>query len=126
MIRTIAALVLIGAWGGYGQTPPAFEGASVKPNVGHQVNREGRPIAFIDPSPGSLRVQNSTLSQCIQWAYSVQEYQVSGPSWMGSERFDIIAKAAGPAPNEQLRLMLQTLLKERFKLTFHRESKQLP
>src|SRR5689334_24504687 len=52
---------------------PAFEAASVKPNVEHQANREGRPIGFINPSPGSLRVQNSTLKQCIQWAYNVQD-----------------------------------------------------
>jgi len=109
-----------------GQTPPAFDAASVKPNVEHQANGEGHPIAFINPSPGSLRVQNSTLKECIQWAYNVQESQVSGPSWMESERFDIVAKSAGEAPIEQLRLMLQTLLRERFKLALHRERKELP
>jgi uncharacterized protein (TIGR03435 family) len=126
MTRITATIVLIAASRAFGQTPPAFEAASVKPNVNHQVNREGRPVGFINPSPGSLHVQNSTLSQCIQWAYNLSQYQVSGPSWMESERFDIDAKAAGPAPNQQLRLMLQTLLKDRFKLTFHRQSTELP
>src|SRR5262249_4257252 len=116
MIRTTAALILIVACGGFGQAPPVFYAASVKRNVEHQADGEGHPIAFINPAPGSLRVQNSTLKQCIQWAYNVQESQISGPSWMESERFDIVARSAGQAPIEQLRLMLQNLLKERFKL----------
>src|SRR5580704_333919 len=115
MIRTSAVLVLILAGGGFGQTAPAFEAAFVKPNIEHQADGEGHPIAFIKPSPGSLRVQNSTLKECVQWAYNVPGAQVSGPSWIGSERFDIVARSGSSAPIEQLRLMLQALLKERFK-----------
>jgi uncharacterized protein (TIGR03435 family) len=126
MTRTIATLVLIAARAAFTQTPPAFETASVKPNANHEVNGEGRPRASVNATPGYLAVQNSTLSQYIQWAYGVQAFQVSGPSWIDAERFDVAAKAAGPAPKEQLRLMLQTLLKERFQLAFHRESKELP
>ena len=126
MRRTIAAFFLLAASRGFGQAPPAFETASVKPNITHEVNGEGRPRGYIKDSPGSLIVQNTTLSQCIQWAYNLPAYRVSGPSWLDTERFDIQAKGVGPAPKEQLRLMLQRLLKERFQLAFHRESKELP
>jgi len=105
---------------------PAFDAASVKPNVTHEANAEGRPRSSIKATPGYLAIQNASLSQCIQWAYNVQAFQVSGPAWMESERYDISAKSSGPAPEAQLRLMLQTLLGERFKLAFHRDTKDLP
>jgi uncharacterized protein (TIGR03435 family) len=44
----------------------------------------------------------------------------------GTERYDITAKAGGPVTISQLRAMLGTLLADRFKLSFHRESKMLP
>ena len=52
-------------------------------------------------------------------------YQITGPDWIGSERFDIVAKAAAPAPEDQLRLMGQTLLADRFKVALHRQSKEV-
>ena len=55
----------------------------------------------------------------------MKEYQVSGPSWMSSELYDIFAKAAGPASDSQMKPMLQTLLADRFKLALHREKKEL-
>src|SRR5438874_7224626 len=98
MKRNLTAFLLITAFESFGQTSPAFEAASVKRNVSHEVNGEGRPRGSINASPGYLVVQNSTLSQCIQWAYGVSAFQVSGPSWIENERFDISAKAAGPVP----------------------------
>ena len=71
-------------------------------------------------------MRNVTLKSAIRWAYHVMDYQVKGPDWINFERFDITAKAAGPAPDDQLRLMLQPLLAERFKLTLHKETKELP
>ena len=70
-------------------------------------------------------MRNVRLTSCIKWAYSVQDYQISGPGWLNTERFDIIAKAEGPAPDNQLRSMLQALLAERFKLALHRQTKEL-
>jgi hypothetical protein len=69
-----------------------------------------------------------TLKACILAAYQVKGYQVTGPSWIESETqvYDISAKTAAPASDEQVRLMLQALLAERFKLTLHREKKELP
>src|SRR5688572_29693918 len=94
---------------GFSQT---FDVASVKPAAprsGEGSNREG-----IEVGPGSLTLRNIRLSSCIKWAYRVFEYQIAGPGWLTSERFDIVAKAAGPAEEDQLRLMLRGLLAERF------------
>jgi uncharacterized protein (TIGR03435 family) len=131
MMRTLVgtSLWLFTAWGAFGQSaaaPPAFEVASIKPNLSARAGREGNRQEHIDVSPGSLSMRNVSLSSCIRWAYRVNQFQLSGPDWLDSERFDIVAKAGSPAPEDQIRLMLQTLLADRFKLAFHRETKTLP
>jgi len=101
---------------------PAFEVASVRPNPAGG-NR-------IEVTPGGLTITSATLATCIKWAYGVQDRQVSGASsavsgLLGSERYDIVAKSAGPVPDGQLRRMLQTLLAERFQLAFHKQTKEM-
>ena len=66
------------------------------------------------------------LKNLIQSAYRVKSYQVSGPAWLDSERFEIIAKLPEGASQEQVPEMLQKLLQERFGLKLHRETKELP
>src|SRR6266853_36572 len=67
---------------------------------------EGSRRENVNSSPGSLTMRNVSLSSCIRWAYNVKQFQVSGPAWLESERYDVLAKAADPAPTDQLRLML--------------------
>lgn len=71
-------------------------------------------------------MRNVSLKAALQWAYGMKEYQVSGPAWIGDERYDISAKAANPAGEQQLRAMLQNLLAERFKIVLHHEKRVLP
>jgi uncharacterized protein (TIGR03435 family) len=127
MIRTIVGASLIGftSYAAFGQAPagPTFEVASVKASKMAGVEGKGRDS--VESSPGSLTMRNVSLSACLLWAYDVKEFQLSGPSWLGSDRYDIVAKAAGPAPDAQMKLMMQTLLADRFKLTLHRENKEL-
>ena len=52
--------------------------------------------------------------------------QISGPSWLNDVWFDIWAKAATPAKDAELRLMLQNLLAQRFQLAVHRETREMP
>jgi bla regulator protein BlaR1 len=61
-------------------------------------------------------------------AYNLQDFQISGgPSWIKSERYDIEAKAEGNPSRRQIEgPMLQALLKDRFQLKLHRETKELP
>jgi uncharacterized protein (TIGR03435 family) len=69
---------------------------------------------------------NASIKQLIMYAYELPGYRVAGQSWISAERYDVRAKAEGPTSKDQLRLMLRTLLANRFKLTFHHETKVLP
>jgi uncharacterized protein (TIGR03435 family) len=60
----------------------------------------------------------------ISTAFDVKAYQVNGPAWLDSERYDIIAKVAPGATEEQVNVMWQNLLKERFGLVVHHDSKE--
>jgi uncharacterized protein (TIGR03435 family) len=106
------------------EQPTAFEVASVKSRK--PVVAEGRTGERIDSVPGSLTIRNASMGACIKWAWWVKDYQISGPSWLNDERYDIVAKAAGPVGTDELRQMLRTLLAGRFQLQVHRETKELP
>jgi uncharacterized protein (TIGR03435 family) len=101
---------------------PGFEVASVK------LNTSGSDKAYVQALPGRLVMTNMALRRLILLAYSVQDYQISGdPRWIGSDHYDIQAKAAGDASVQQMEgPMLQALLEDRFKLVLHREVRQLP
>jgi uncharacterized protein (TIGR03435 family) len=71
-------------------------------------------------------IGSATLLQLIITAYALKPYQVSGPDWMNSARFDILAKMPDGATKGQVPEMLQSLLAERFKLTAHRSAKEQP
>jgi len=62
----------------------------------------------------------------LYYVYQVEQYQISGQDALTGNRYDILAKAAGAAPVSQLRLMLQQLLADRFKLSLRRDTKSLP
>ena len=102
---------------------PAFEVASIKP-APHYLGGPLRVNSAIEPN--GINFRNVTLRMCIARAYGVKPYQVTGPAWINEERYFITAKAAGPAKEDVLMLMLRTLLADRFKLAFHRESKEMP
>jgi uncharacterized protein (TIGR03435 family) len=115
-----------------GQSPttddrrPAFDVASIKPSVISKAGGEGSWRSSIEHSPDSLTMRNVDLNDCVQWAYGVESYQISGPNSLGAKRYDILAKTADPVPVSQLKLMLQQLLADRFKLALHRDTKKLP
>lgn len=120
--------ILLASAAAFGQTevPPAFEVASVKPDLRARAGGMGSRCEIITPEPGRLTMLNVRMTTCIAWAYDVKDYQVSGPNWMEDERYDIAAKAADAVPEKELHAMLQGLLAERFKLEFHRQKKELP
>lgn len=101
---------------------PAFAAATIKLSAESvKFEHDGRT----ETSPGTLKMQDVTVDTCIKWAYGVQDSQISGPGWMRSERYDIVAKADGPVEDEGMKNMMRTLLVERFKLSFHHEDKEL-
>jgi uncharacterized protein (TIGR03435 family) len=120
-------LVVFTAAGAFGQTAgaaPAFEVASIRVSQIGKAGGEGSRRENIQVSPGTVTMRNVSLRSGIRWAYHVFDYQVTGPDWLGSERFDIVGKSAGPVAEDQLRVMLQALLAERFKLALHHETKE--
>ena len=122
-----ALLLLLAAIAAYAQTAPApdaaaFDAVSVKPAKPAR-GMDGMPN--IKATPGMVVVRNQSIRGCIAWAYRVMDAQVTGPDTLDSQRFDIVAKAAGPAGEDVTRVMMQAMLKERFKLEFHRQNKEM-
>jgi uncharacterized protein (TIGR03435 family) len=103
------------------QAPPEFEVASLKPN-----DAGGRGFAMMALPGGKLNANNVSLRRLVAVAYSVTDFQILGSvPWLDSARWDMEARAPGPAGLPQLRLMLRTLLDDRFKLKFHRETREM-
>jgi len=131
MSRTASAALLLCASIALGQQPDprlTFEVASIKPAAPQAVGRfqgsvDGGPGT---PDPGRIRFTDMPLRVLIMRAYGVQSFQVSGPSWMDSQRFDIVAKVPDGATKDDAQIMLQNLLADRFKLKLHKGSKEAP
>ncbi len=105
---------------------PAESGKRIAANIGLNVDDE--PI----PSGGRLLVQG-TLPALIEFAYKImptREQQdamlAHQPKWVASDEFVIEAKAEGNPTKDQMRLMMQSLLANRFKLALHFESQEMP
>ena len=99
-----------------------FEAASLK------VNNSGISFSGIGTSNGSLmRITNYTLKGMIQYAYGVRDFQVSGgPSWVASDRYDVVAKPETAQKPEVFQQMLQNFLADRFQLRVHKEAIDAP
>jgi uncharacterized protein (TIGR03435 family) len=105
-----------------------FEVASIKP-AAPQAMRSARLRSTGGPGtpdPGLIRFIDASLAGLIMRAYDVQSFQLSGPSWMDSNRFDISAKVPAGATQKDVDMMLRNLLADRFKLMLHEASKEAP
>lgn len=121
VVAIIASTLLLNAQTA-GGARMEFDAAAIKlsdpTHVGAQI---------FTPGPGRLTVMTATLKDLVAFAYRVRTYQVTkGPRWFDAEKFDITAKADERVTNDQLKLMLQALLADRFQLSFHRETKDMP
>jgi uncharacterized protein (TIGR03435 family) len=128
-VLTVAILLLAAAYGLFGQPDahPAFAVASIKRNTSVSSDPTRQPMGVRMEPGGRLRAQNAPLALLIQRAYGVQAFQVvGGPAWINSPGYDIEAKPEDTTNRKQMLLMLQTLLAERFKLSLHRETRELP
>jgi uncharacterized protein (TIGR03435 family) len=100
---------------------PEFEVASLKSNASGMTGFSIRAL------PGGLTARNISLKRLVAMGYSVTDYQIFGAvTWLESARFDLEAKSPGPAQLPELRLMVQSMLDDRFKLKTHRETRELP
>jgi|SRR5271157_2291386 len=118
-MRTLLLAGLLACSGALAQ--PAFDAASVKPN------HSGSGSSSSNTRPDNVEIKNETLREILTEAYEIKDYQLVGPDWLSSERFDIVAKAPlGTGDDEKLAPLMRTLLIERFKLETHHETKELP
>jgi uncharacterized protein (TIGR03435 family) len=104
-----------------------FEVASIKVlPPSNQGDRRSPPV--IEPSPGSLIMRNVGIGELMMWSFKIGPGTVANiqTAMAVTDRFDVTAKAPGPATTDELRVMMQNLMKERFKLAYHRETKEAP
>lgn len=103
--------------------PLAFEAVSIKPHL--------EPINFSGYSTSGTLAKwtASTLFDLIAGAYDLNYYQITGgPSWAGSDHFDIVARGAGESAltKDQFREMTRAMLADRFQLSVHPETREMP
>ena len=122
--------MLVCAGAVFADTLPSFEVASIKPAAPMtggriMIGQRGGPGT---PDPGQIAFTNVSVKDLIQNAYNVKAYQISAPNfgWLETVRFDIVARVPAGATAEQARLMMQSLLADRFKLSVHHSSKDQP
>src|SRR5215204_155093 len=130
MRACVSIVCAVAVWSRVGIAQPAatFDVASVKPN------RSGDLLIRLDTEPGGrFLAVNAPLRPLIQLAYGVEDFEIIGaPGWAGSEPFDVDARATQELPplegpnrgSPLLRQMLQTLLRERFSLVAHTETRE--
>ena len=128
----IFTAILLAAGAACAQTPAAaplqFEVATIKPAppLNPAAMQAGKMHVGMKVDAARVDIGYLSLADLIMTAYKVKAHQVVGPDWMKTERFDILAKMPEGATKEQVPEMLQGLLADRFKLTFHKDSRELP
>ena len=104
------------------QAPAKFDVASIRPATERiQFERDGRTTI----SHGTLRMHDVSVSNCISFAYSISTSQIVGAASLTDARYDIAAKVDHDVTEEQMRVMMQSLLTDRFRLSFHRTQKEM-
>jgi uncharacterized protein (TIGR03435 family) len=107
---------------------PTFEVASVKqvpPRICAGCLVEHGSGGPGTDDPGMFRCGNCFLIEIIRQAFELKRYQFNPPPWMGQNEYQLTAKLPAGATVQQFHVMLRNLLKERFKLTFHFEKKEV-
>jgi uncharacterized protein (TIGR03435 family) len=100
---------------------PAFDVASVRPSS-HAGNGDE---VHVETSPGTFTTRGASLRFYIEWAYHTPPFQMDGPAWLSHVGFDIVSKAATPANDDQLRLMMRSLLAGRFGVKVHTAPREM-
>jgi len=120
-----------------GQAPAKFEFEVASVRAADPLSQNADPFALArsvatlrggpgTDDPGRLTIQRMPLRMLLYTAFAVRPDQISGPDWLDSELFDISGKIAPGTTKEQANTMLQNLLIERFEITFHHTTKDLP
>jgi uncharacterized protein (TIGR03435 family) len=132
----VALGLLLAAGAAFGQTAvstPAFEVATVKPSpppdmakLAEQMRAGKMPRLGAHVEGSQAEYTYMSLRELITVAYMVKPFQIAGPPWLATERFDIVAKMPEGASKDDAPRMLQALLEERFKLAAHLDKQERP
>jgi uncharacterized protein (TIGR03435 family) len=101
---------------------PGFEVATIK------LSKPDQPGKGFGVRGHRVSTYNTTIMDLVEFAYKVQGKQIiNAPEWMDTQKYDISGDpdVEGQPTYDQLKTMLQSLLADRFKLTFHRDKKEL-
>jgi len=129
----LCSLAVLTATAAFAQTKPAFEVATIKPAPPMDQAKVLAAMQASGKMPFGATIDSNRaeylyldLKSLLTYAYGVKPYQITGPDWMSTERFDIVAKLPEGSTKGDAPKMLQTLLEERFKLVTHRTSAEHP
>ncbi len=124
-LTTTIALSLCACASALAQSKPTFEAVSIKPlpapTQQDRISGAFRPVFNFDAT--HLESRNFPLTVILARAFQVDLSQIIAPDFAGQTYFEVLAKAPAGSTREQLPEMLQSTLAERFKLTFHRETR---
>jgi uncharacterized protein (TIGR03435 family) len=117
------------------QKEAAFEAASVK--AVNPAGLGGRALpSFLaqamgfrggpgSSDPGRIDYSGVTMRMLLRRAYSLRSEQIVGPGWIDEQYYEVIAKVSPDSDDQRVRLMLRSLLTERFQMQLHREMKMM-
>jgi uncharacterized protein (TIGR03435 family) len=111
---------------------PVFDAASVRQSPAPDMQKMVADLQM-GKRPNSVRIEGTratftyeSLKELIAYAYKARAYEISGPDWMVTDRFDIAARLPDGATKDDVPAMLLALLEDRFKLTAHRAMQEQP
>ncbi|HVW07620.1 MAG TPA: TIGR03435 family protein [Bryobacteraceae bacterium] len=131
--KKLAVVAAFGTIAAFAQTKLSFEAATIKPAAPLDMAKMVATMQAGGKMPVGVTIGATQaeylyldLKSLICYAYNVKPFQVTGPDWLATTRFDIIAKYPDGAKKDDASKMLQSLLEDRFKLTFHRTDEEHP
>jgi uncharacterized protein (TIGR03435 family) len=129
LLRNVTICLALTAIAAFSQTKPAFEVATIKPSPPMDPAKIAAALQAGGKMPIGANVEflraeylYLDLRSLLSYAYGVKPYQITGPDWMATTRFDIVAKMPEGSKKADAQKMMQTLLEDRFKLTTRRAS----
>jgi uncharacterized protein (TIGR03435 family) len=132
-LRKLTTCLVLTAVGAFAQNKPSFEVATIKPAPPMDPARLVAAIQSGGKLPIGARIEAGRaeylyldLKALMTFAYGLKPYQIIGPDWLSTTRFDIEAKMPAGSTKDDAPKMLQSLLEERFKLVAHRASAEHP
>ena len=124
--RVMTATLLLGlsasllAQAGAPVKKPSFDVASIKPN-------KSASGGGWSSSGGRQTIINTTAGILVSYAFDLHDYEIAdAPPWLHTDRLDVIVQTETPPTEEESRVMMQSLLEERFALKAHREARDGP